>query len=193
MGVRSSFGGIAQLGLVLLVSAVPLAACGDTTPVQLRSPGVARAPENTPEAVRTVPGPVDDPVVGDAVPVGDAGGSVTVSATEANVSAGRLFAAGAGKDYYAAQVKACSGPDEKGLSFKPQYFMLEMTDKTVHDAGAGVKKPDLIGGQVPAGGCLDGWVTFVIPEKSQPAFVVYDGSEQLKWAIPADKPKKAGR
>jgi hypothetical protein len=202
MEIRSPFGRFAQLGLALLVFAVPVSACGDTTPVQLTSPGVAHnAPKATSETVRTVVGP-GTPVIGDTVPVGDGGGSVTVSATEAHVSAGRLFPAGKGKDYYAAQVKACSGPDEKGLTFKPGYFLLEMADKTVHDAGPGVKKPDLRGDEVPAGGCLDGWVTFVIPEAktrsapepaAQPAFVVYDGSQRLRWTIPADKPKKAGR
>ena len=195
MGVRSNFGGFARLGFVLLLFGMPMAACGDTTPVQLTSPGVAHnASKAVPDTVLTsAPPRPGGPVVGDTVPVGDAGGSVAVSATEAHVNAGRLFPAGKGKDYYAVQVKACSAPSENGLSFKPQYFILEMADKTVHEAGPGVKKPDLRGGEVPAGGCLDGWVTFVIPEKSQPAFVVYDGSEQLRWQIPPESPKKAGR
>ncbi len=192
MGVCSSFGGIAQFGLVLL-ALTAVTACGDTTPAQLRSRGVARSvPNPASGTVRTTAEESGNPVVGDAVPVGE-GGTVTVSATEAHVNAGRLFPAGKGMDYYAAQAKACSGPSEQGLSFRPQYFTLEMADKTVRDAGLGVKKPDLRGGELPPGGCLDGWVTFVIPEKSQPAYVVYDGSEQLKWAIPAESPKKAGR
>ena len=202
MEVRSTFGGIARLGLALLVLAAPVA-CGDTTPVQLTSPGVAReAPKAPPETVRAVRGPVGELAVGDTIALGDAGGSVSVSATEPHVSAGRLFPAGKGKDYYAAQVKGCSGPTEKGLTFRPGYFTLEMADKTVHDSGPGVKKLDLVGGEVPAGGCLDGWVTFIVPEggtrgvpaaSAQPAYVVYEGSQQVKWAIPADKPKKAGR
>jgi hypothetical protein len=193
MGVRSSFGGVAQLGLALLLFGTLLAACGDTSPRQLTSPGVAHnAPKAAPETVRT--GPREGgPVVGDIVPVGGAGGSVTVAATEAYVNAGRLFPAGKGKDYYSVQVKGCSAPSEPRLSFRPQYFTLEMSDKTAHAAGPGVKKPDLRSGEVPAGGCLEGWVTFVIPEKSQPAFVLYDGSEPLKWKIPPDSPKKAGR
>jgi hypothetical protein len=195
MGVRSNFGGFAPLVLLLLVFGAPVVACGDTTPIQLTSPGVAHnASKAVPDTVLTTAPPrPGGPVVGDTVPVGPAGGSVTVSATEAHVNAGRLFPAGKGKDYYAVQVKACSAPSENGLSFKPQYFTLEMADKTVHEAGAGVKKPDLRSGVVPAGGCLDGWVTFVIPEKSQPAFVVYDGSEQLRWQIPPESSKKAGR
>ena len=203
MGVRSSFGEIAQLGLGLLLLGALGVACGDTTPVQLRSPGVAySAPDAIPDTVETVPALNRDPVVGDTVPMGDAGGSVTVSATDAKISAGRLFAPGKGKDYYAALVKACSGPGEQGLSFKRQYFVLEMADKTVHDAGVPVKEPDLIGGVVPAGGCLEGWITFVIPEagargvpkpSAAPAFVIYEGSRQVKWAIPAASPEKAGR
>jgi hypothetical protein len=203
MGVRSGLGGVARLGLVLLLLGAPVAACGDTTPVQLRSPGVAYgSPDATPDKVKTVPALDRDPVVGDTVPMGDAGGSATVSATDAKVSAGRLFAPGKGKDYYAVLVKACSGPSEQGLSFKRHYFTLEMADKTVHDTGPGVKKPDLTGGEVPAGGCLEGWITFVVPEagargvskpSAQPAFVVYDGSRQVKWAIPAGSPQKAAR
>jgi hypothetical protein len=129
----------------------------------------------------------DDPAVGDKVAVGSDGGSVTVSAVEDNVSAGRLFGAGEGQKYIAAEVKGCSGPNEKNLSFEPQYFLLRLDDGTMHDPGPPAKKPSLDGGAVPAGKCLSGWVTFVVKEGSLPTGVVYDGSSRLSWAVPLPK------
>src|SRR5207237_3283301 len=90
--------------------------------------------------------PKADPVVGDKVTVGSDGGSVTVSAVEDNVSAGRLFGAGEGMKYIAIEVKGCSGPNEKNLTFEPAYFLLRLDDGTVHDPGPGAKKPSLEGG-----------------------------------------------
>ena len=110
--------------------------------------------------------PKADPVVGDKIMVGSDGGSVTVSAVENDVSAGRLFGAGPGHKYVAAEVKGCSGPHEKNLSFEPNYFLLMLDDGTMHDRGAGAKKPELEGGAVPAGKCLSGWVTFSVPDKA---------------------------
>ena len=112
---------------------------------------------------------------------------MTVSAVEDNVSAGRLFGAGPGQKYIAAEVKGCSGPHEKNLSFEPAYFMLRLDDGTMRDHGPGAKKPELEGGTVPAGKCLSGWVTFTVPEKSLPTGVVYDGSSRLIWTVPLPK------
>jgi hypothetical protein len=122
-------------------------------------------------------------MVGDTVAVGSAGGTVAVSAVEADVSAGRLFSAPAGKEYYAVHVKACSGPTEQGLSFSPRFFTLHLVDGTAYDADLGVKKPDLVAGEVPAGGCRAGWITYVVPQRAQGASVIYDGSRRLKWGI----------
>jgi hypothetical protein len=137
--------------------------------------------EETASEAPAAPARPPDPVVGDAIPTG--AGSVAVLATDRFGSAGRLFNPPRGKEYFAAEVKACSGPRERGLSFAPGYFLLEMTDTTVADPTLGIKRPELRAGEVPAGGYLAGWVTFVIPEQAEPAFVVYDGSERLKWRI----------
>src|SRR5439155_8803988 len=126
-------------------------------------------------------------VVGDKVTVGSDGGSVTVSAVEDNVSAGRLFGAGPGQKYIAAEVKGCSGPHEKNLSFEPAYFMLRLDDGTMRDHGPGAKKPELEGGTVPAGKCLSGWVTFTVPTGAYAKQVLYDGSSRLTWSVALPK------
>jgi hypothetical protein len=122
--------------------------------------------------------------------VGRDGGSVAVSAVEDNVTAGRLFGAGEGNKYIAAEVKGCSGPNEKNLSFEPAYFLLRLDDGTVHDPGAPAKKPSLEGGRVPAGKCLSGWVTYTVKEGALPTGVIYDGSSRLTWTVPLPKNAK---
>ena len=151
------------------------AACGGEAPKE-----VAAAEQAGPEAPVSPPAPAREPVVGDAVPVGQ--GSIAVLATDRFGSAGRLFSPPRGREYFAADVKACSGPTELGLSFAPGYFLLEMADRTVADPGLGIKRPELVAGVIPAGGCRSGWVTFTIPGGAEPAFVDYD--RRLKWRIP---------
>jgi len=129
-----------------------------------------------------------DLVVGDKVPTGD--GSVTVSAVEDNVSAGRLFGAGKGFKYIAAEVKGCSGPNEKNITFEPAYFLLRLDDGTIRDPGVDAKKPSLEGGTVPPGKCLSGWVTFTVPEGALPTGVIYDGSVRTAWTVPLPKNAK---
>jgi hypothetical protein len=131
--------------------------------------------------------PKTDPVVGDKVMVGSDGGSVAVSAVEDDVSAGRLFGPGESHKYFAAEVKGCSGPHEKDLSFEPNYFLVMLDDGTMHDHGPGAKKPELEGGAVPAGKCLSGWVTFVVPDGALATRVLYDGSSRLTWTVPLPK------
>jgi len=135
--------------------------------------------------------PEPDTVVGDKVKVGGDGGSVTVSAVEDNVSAGRLFGAGEGMKYIAVEVKGCSGPNEKNLSFEPAYFLLRLDDGTVHDPGPGAKKPSLEGGKMPTGKCLSGWVTYTVREGSLASAVIYDGSSRLTWSVPLPKGAKS--
>lgn len=129
----------------------------------------------------------EDPAVGDKVLMGDDGGSVTVSAVEDNVSAGRLFGAGEGSKYVAAEVKGCSGPHEKNITFEPSWFLLRLADGTIRDAGVGAKKPSLEGGTIPPGKCLSGWVTFTVPDGALPAGVIYDGSTRTTWTVPPPK------
>jgi len=199
MEVRSRFSGFAGFGRIALV-ALAAAGCGRGGPEKLATSGIAAGhPKSTapvrPPAPPTPPTvPVVSnaaPVIGDTVAVGNDGGTVAVSAVEANVSAGRLFSAPAGKEYYAVQVKACSGRTEQGLGFSPRFFSLQLTDGTAYDADLGVKKPDLVAGEVPAGGCREGWVTFIVPEKAQGASVIYDGSRRLRWTIPPPHSGKA--
>lgn len=185
MKLRSSSGRfVTGAAAVLLVSAA--LACGDSRPEE-----AGGGPGNQPQKARidtaevatgagTVPA---DPVVGDVVPVGRAGGSVAVLAVEPDVNAGRLFNAGKGRQFFAAHVKGCSGPNEKDLGFEPEYFLLETTGN-VHNAGLPVKKPDLRGGLVPAGGCLEGWITYTIADDAEPVSLLYDGSSRIRWRIP---------
>lgn len=124
-----------------------------------------------------------DRVVGDRVPLGEAGGSVRVAAVETGIDAGRLFAPPRGREYVAARVEGCAGPAEHGVSFEPEYFSIRLADHTVFEGAAGAKKPALAGGAIPAGGCLDGWVTFTVPTGRPPIAVIYDGSERVQWSV----------
>ena len=144
----------------------------------------AAAPLQGQEAART------DPELGEKVKVGSDGGSVTVSAVEDNVIAGRLFGAGEGMKYIAVEVRGCSGPNEKNLTFQPSYFLLRLDDGTVHDPGPGVKKPSLDGGKMLPGKCLSGWVTYTVKDGSLPTAVIYDGSSRLTWIVPLPKGAK---
>jgi hypothetical protein len=182
---------LAALVTGVLGGGVLAAACGTTPPHKVTADGMTgpakAAAAAQPLDLAAAPpasaddGPRADPVVGDKLAVGNDGG---------NVSAGRLFGAGEGRKYIAAEVKGCSGPHEKALSFEPRYFLLQLDDKTVHDPGPGAKKPELIGGAVPAGRCLSGWVTFTVPDGGLPAAVLYDGSSRMTWTVPLPKGTK---
>ena len=203
MEVRTDRGWI-KASLAVLVTGVlgggVIAVVGDPrTPHKLTAEGVAGSPPpagaspTQPAAgPATAPEPEkkSDPEVGDKVMVGNDGGSVTVSAVEDNISAGRLFGAGEGNKYIAAEVKGCSGPNEKKISFEPAYFLLRLDDGTVHDPGVPAKKPSLEGGTIPAGKCLSGWVTFTVKEGSLATGVIYDGSSRLTWTAPLPKNAK---
>jgi hypothetical protein len=176
---------MARLGVVVIVTALAGAGCnrGASREVAADVPGPGAAAAAPGPTARPAPAP--DHVLGDTVSLGN--GSVTVAETEADVQAGRLFNAPAGKQYFAVSVKGCAGPDEDGLEFRPEFFSLRLADHTAYPPGLGMKKPELIGAPVPAGGCLKGWVTFTIPDDGQPVFVTYDGSKSLKWAVPPPK------
>jgi hypothetical protein len=195
--------GLAVLVAGVLGGGVLAAACGTTPPHKVTADGVTGKPPGiqavgaeTPLNLAGAPkdaaddAPKADPVVGDKVAIGSDGGSVTVSAMEDDVSAGRLFGAGKGFKYIAAEVKGCSGPHEKNLSFEPAYFLLKLDDGTMRDHGAGAKKPELAGGTVPVGKCLSGWVTFTVPVGALPTGVVYDGSSRTTWTVPLPKGAK---
>jgi hypothetical protein len=203
MQIRTDRGWV-RAGLAVLVAGVLgggvlAAACGADDPHRVTSEGVAAgAPAaaqqpldlaGTPKG-EAAAAPKGDPKLGDKVAMGSDGGSVTVSAVEDDVSAGRLFGPGKGFKYVAAEVKGCSGPHEKGLSFEPGYFLLRLDDGTMRDHGPGAKKPELDGGAVPAGGCLAGWVTFTVPDGALPTGVVYDGSTRTTWTVPIPKGAK---
>jgi hypothetical protein len=200
-------GGWVRAGLAVLVVGVlgggVLAARGTLPPHKVtadgvagEAPGIQTAGAQTPLDLADTPksdagdAPKVDPAVGDKVTMGSDGGSVTVSAVEDNVSAGRLFGAGKGFKYIGAEVKGCSGPHEQNISFEPAYFLLKLDDGTMHDHGPGAKKPELEGGTVPAGKCLSGWVTFTVPDGALPTGVVYDGSTRTTWTVPAPKGAK---
>lgn len=184
MRFQSGLGHLGTGTAAVLVFTVALA-CGDSRPekASAKTGGPQKARVDTEEVLADAPVPPSDPVVGDTVPIGRAGGSVAVLAVEADVNAGRLFNAGKGKQYFAVQVRGCSGPAEKDLGFEPEYFVLESVGNA-YNIGLPVKKPDLRGGEVPAGGCLEGWVTYVIPEDAEPVSVLYEGSNRIRWRIP---------
>jgi hypothetical protein len=186
--------GVATLGAAIVVSlaaGVVTVACGGPTPKrtdQVAASGV-EAPAPKPTTPTTKPAPVD-PVVGDKIEVGR-GGSLAVTAIEQDVNAGRLFSAPIGKDYFAAEVRACAGPTETELSFEPEYWVAELDSGQALVPGLGVKKPDLRGGVISAGKCMSGWITWVVPEKAKAASVVYNGSTRYQWRIVEPTPKSS--
>ncbi|HYH52161.1 MAG TPA: DUF4352 domain-containing protein [Acidimicrobiia bacterium] len=206
MQVRTDRGWI-KAGLAVLVTGLlgggVLAAAGGSPPAQKvtadgvtdkDAPAAASAGQGfdlggvRPAGADEAPEAEAGPVVGDKVPMGE--GSVTVSAVEDNVNAGRLFGAGKGFKYIAAEVKGCSGPNEKNITFEPAYFLLRLDDGTIRDPGIDAKKPSLDGGTVPPGKCLSGWVTFTVPEGALPTGVIYDGSVRTTWTVPLPKNAK---
>jgi hypothetical protein len=197
--VRRTDRGWIRAGMAVLVAGVlgggVLVAAGGGTgkPRQVTADGVAGAsPAGAveAEALRPPEPAKDDPVVGEKIEMGSDGGSVTVVAVEDNVSAGRLFGAGDRQKYIAAEVKGCSGPKEKNITFEPAYFLLRLDDGTIRDTGVGAKKPSLEGGTIPAGKCLSGWVTFTVPDGALPTAVIYDGSSRTTWTMPLPKDAK---
>jgi hypothetical protein len=174
--------------LALLISAGALVAgCGSPA-----ANGPARQPQPASSTTgSSVFGHPAEAAIKEAVPVGGAGGTVAVTGTDDDVDPGRLFAPPRGRRYFAAEVRGCAGPTERGVMFQPDYFSVQVADHTVYDAErVSVKKPDLHGGPIPPGGCLDGWLTFVVP-RSQPALaVIYDGSHRVTWSVtpPPAKP-----
>ena len=183
--------GLAVLVVGVLGGGVLAVAGGADKPRKITADGVAGASPAASAAPLAPPEPATgDPEVGERVEMGSDGGGVTVSAVEDSVSAGRLFGAGEGQKYVAAEVKGCSGPNEKNITFEPAYFLLRLDDGTVRDSGPGAKKPALEGGKVPPGKCLSGWVTFTVPEGALPAAVIYDGSSRTTWTVPMAKNAK---
>lgn len=185
--------GLAVVVAGVLGGGVLVAGGGIGKPRQVTSEGVAAASPASAveaEALRPPEPPEADPVVGDKVEMGSYGGSVTVATVEDEISAGRLFGAGASQKYVAAEVEGCSGPSEKNITFEPAYFLLRLDDGTIRDAGVGAKKPSLLGGTIPAGKCLSGWVTFTVPEGAIPTAVIYDGSSRTTWTVPLPKDAK---
>jgi hypothetical protein len=183
--------GLAVLVAGVLGGGVLTVAGGTDKPRKVTSDGVAGAFPVAAAQPLAPPEPAKgDPEVGERVEMGSDGGSVTVSAVEDSVSAGRLFGAGEGQKYVAAEVKGCSGPNEKKITFEPAYFLLRLDDGTVRDSGPGAKKPSLEGGTVPPGKCLSGWVTFTVPDGALPVAVIYDGSVRTTWTVPLPKNAK---
>ena len=195
MHIRTNRGwvrtGLAVLVIGVLGGGVLAVAGGADKPRKVTADGVAGASPAAATAPVPAPDPPKaDPKVGDKVEMGSDGGSVTVSAVEDNVSAGRLFGAGEGQKFVGAEVKGCSGPNEKNITFEPAYFLLRLDDGTVRDSGPGAKKPSLEGGKVPPGKCLSGWVTFTVPSGALPTAVIYDGSSRTTWTVPLPKNAK---
>jgi hypothetical protein len=187
--------GMAVLVTGVLGGGVLAAAGGSKAPRKMTAEGQAAPADKPfdlggPAPAGAAETPKEDPEVGDKVMVGDDGGSVAVLAVEDDVSAGRLFGAGEGNKYIAAEVKGCSGPNERDLTFEPSYFLLRLDDGTMRDPGAAAKKPSMDGGVVPAGKCLSGWVTFTVKKGSLATGVIYDGSSRLTWTVPLPKNAK---
>lgn len=88
-----------------------------------------------------------------------------------------------GQRYVAAEIKACGGPN--GAQVLPQLFRVVFANRQVVDADADhiIRTPELHATTLAAGGCVTGWVSFVIDRGTKPTFVALTGSSLVGWRI----------
>jgi hypothetical protein len=91
----------------------------------------------------------------------------------------------AGTVLAAADVEACSSSETGTASpiVAAERFRLELPDGTRVPAGTAVKSPALPAATIPKGKCVRGWASFEVPQGKRPAFLVYSGTSELRWAL----------
>lgn len=109
--------------------------------------------------------------VGEAVPTAN-GNTVKLRAVDA---------AGAGPGRYAVDVEICA---TNAARVAPSQFTLELANgSTAVSVADGAKAPALAVGDVTAGACSGGWVTFQIPPDQAAVALVFRGSSVIKWSL----------
>ena len=108
----------------------------------------------------------------------NAGNTVTVHAFE------RLDAkaSSARSAVVAADIEACAS-QSSATAVTRSLFIVETADKKTWPSVKDVKTPALSASLIPPNQCARGWVTFDIPKKSAPQFVVLNSSTVAKWRV----------
>lgn len=130
--------------------------------------------------------PTSSAAIGDIVQT-KAGNTVRIYSYEAPATGGSSFeTAKDGKMFAAIDVEACAGatPDSGSLAMNPFNFEMQMPDNTRLQQFGGWKEPALHSTKLAPTDCVRGWVTFEVPLNTKPAFVIFEGSSQIKWRVP---------
>lgn len=161
----------AAVALLLLVSCSTTAQHSDDIAV--------RDTTTTTASVSTI---APDP---DAIAIGspfttDEGNTVTVRSFEQPVS-GEVVGASAGREFAAVEAEVCAG--RRSARVSPARFILEAADGSRYARSYfGPKEPAFPDGPVMAKQCVQGWVSFEVPEGERPRYVVFDGSSVGRWS-----------
>ena len=183
--------------VALVVLALALAGCGDTTikpeaappetttttaVVPFTSVVTTRAtlPATTTTARPTTEGPL-----GTTFTVSPGDRKITAFTFKAPVeSANRLTTPKAGMQFVAAEVQECAGPAGERFSPNRYDFELAMTDNTRVDPGIEIQTPQLSSSPLLPGDCIRGWVSFEMLTTATVKFIVYsEGNASAKWRV----------
>lgn len=90
-----------------------------------------------------------------------------------------------GSTFAAAGIEACPRPGTETAALKVdrQRFSLEIAGGTRVPASAVGKNP-VLAATAPPGRCIQGYVSFEIPQGRAAAFLLYDGVPPLRWSLP---------
>lgn len=175
--------------LPLVVLALVLAGCGDTTikPEAAVQTTTTAAPVQpfTSLATTTTARPTTEGPLGTTFTVSPGDRKITAYTFRAPVeSSNRFTTPKAGMQFAAAEVQECAGP--AGERFSPNRFDFElaMGDNTRITAGVEIQQPQLAASPLLPGDCIRGWVSFEVPAAGVVTSVVYSsGNARAKWRV----------
>ena len=83
-------------------------------------------------------------------------------------------------------VEGCAGsnPPQGVVGIEPIEFRIQRADEFHWHPTSITKEPALQETTLTPNECVRGYVTFLIQQEAEPAFVLFGGSANLKWAIP---------
>lgn len=156
--------------------ALMLTSCGGTAPPRDTA---VRATTSTTAAVPTTAPDPNALVIGAPFKT-EEGNTVTVLTFQQPVR-GDAVEADAGREFAAVEAEVCAG--RRSARVTPGRFALEMADGTRRSRSYfGPKEPEFPDAQVTANQCVQGWVSFEVPEGERPSYVVFDGSSLGRWS-----------
>lgn len=87
---------------------------------------------------------------------------------------------GAGPARYATDIEICA---TQVARVAPSQFTLELANGSAVPAVGDGRQPALAGGDVAAGACSGGWVTFQLPPDQPAVALVFRGSSVIRWSL----------